>query len=183
VRAARHPVHVTARIRAGLPSLRREATRALLELALARGADRFGFRLVEYSIQSNHLHLIAEVRDRRALSRGMQGLLVRITRALNKSWGRKGSVFADRYHARALCTPREARNALVYVFHNARHHGARVAGVDPFSSGPWFGGWSTGVETPARASPCMSASTWLLAVGWRRHGLLSVHAAQRELAA
>src|SRR5882672_3801717 len=135
VRAARHPVHVTARIRAGLPSLRREATRALLELALARGADRFGFRLVEYSIQSNHLHLIAEVRDRRALSRGMQGLLVRITRALNKSWGRKGSVFADRYHARALCTPREARNALVYVFHNARHHGARVAGVDPFSSG------------------------------------------------
>jgi REP element-mobilizing transposase RayT len=178
--AARHPVHVTARVRARLPSLRRGAERAVLEHAFERGADRFGFRLVHYSIQSNHLHLVAEARDRRALARGMQGLLVRVAKALNKLWGRRGSVFADRYHARILRTPREVRCALVYVLQNARHHGIHGHGPDEYSSGPWFDGWTSRIAPPARASPTVAARTWLLRVGWRRHRLIGIDEAPKS---
>jgi REP element-mobilizing transposase RayT len=182
VLSARHPVHVTARLRAGLPSLRRDAARVAIEQTFRAGRERFGFRLVQYSLQSNHVHLIAEAADGRALTRGMKGLLVRVARALNRMWGRRGSVFSDRYHARALKTPREVRAALVYVLHNARHHGLRILGFDPYSSGPWFDGWSrrsdrhrtrsNRVLALASGFPGAKARSWLLLLGWRLHGLI-----------
>jgi hypothetical protein len=147
--------------------------------AFAAGRERFGFRLTEFSMQSNHIHLIAEASDRSALSRGMQGLLVRISRAVNRLWRRRGPVFADRFHSRALETPREVRNALVYVLQNARHHGLRLLGFDPYSSGAWFDGWSTNLAV-APGSPAVRARTWLLREGWRRHGLIGIREAPRS---
>jgi hypothetical protein len=89
------------KLRRGLPRLRVRAAVAVLWACMARGRDRFGFRLCEFSIQGDHLHLIAEAADRRSLARGMQGLAVRCARRLNRLWGRKGTVFADRYHDHA----------------------------------------------------------------------------------
>jgi hypothetical protein len=129
--------------------------------------------LSQFSLQSNHIHWIAEADDRDALSRGMQGLLVRIARAVNRLWRRQGTVFADRFHARALRTPREVRSGLVYVIQNARHHGLRLAGFDPYSSGPWFDGWKAKLAV-APGNPAAPACTWLLRVGWRRHGLIGI---------
>jgi hypothetical protein len=115
--------------------------------------------------------LIAEAGDREALSRGMQGLLIRIARALNALWKRSGSVFADRFHARAVRTPREVRAALVYVLQNARRHGIQLASIDPFSSGAWFDGWRTKLEFANGLPPIVvSPRTWLLVEGWLRHG-------------
>lgn len=106
----------------------------------------------------------------------MQGLLIRVAKALNRLWGRSGSVFADRYHERVLKTPKEVRAALVYVLHNAKKHGLRLAqGVDRFSSAPWFDGWREKLEVRGLAGveqPVAPARTWLLKVGWRRHRLL-----------
>ena len=171
VLAARFPVHVTTRLHAGLPSLRQKDTLRVLHEAFFAGMDRFGFRLVHFSVQSNHLHLVAEARDRHALTLGMQGLLIRVAKALNKFWVRRGAVFADRYHARILRTPREVRNGLCYVLSNARKHGLRLAGIDPFSSARWFDGW-LGVDGPRPGDygPIAAARTWLARVGWRRHG-------------
>jgi REP element-mobilizing transposase RayT len=167
----REPALITTKLVAGLPNVRRESSLAVLREALAAGADRFGFRLVECSVQTNHLHLVADAQDARAIARGMQGLLVRVAKALNRLWGRRGTVLADRYHARILRTPREVRQALVYVLQNARKHGARITGIDACSSGPWFGGWRDRV---ARApSPIAAARSWLLTRGWRRGGLIS----------
>jgi len=177
--SARNPVHVTVRLRAGLPNLRRDAARAAIERAFRAGAERFGFRLAQYSLQTNHVHLIAEAEDKGALSRGMKGLLVRVARALNRIWHRKGTVFADRYHAHPLRTPREVRNALAYVLHNARHHGVRVLGIDPFSSGRWFDGWSRKLVFASRG-PAATARSWLLRVGWRLHGLIGIEERPRS---
>ena len=129
---ARAPLHVTLRLRDGLPSLRRNIVRARILLALGEGRERFGFRLNQFSLQSNHVHLIVEADDALALSRGMKGIAVRVARTVNRVWKRRGSVFSDRFHARALRTPREVRAALAYVLHNARHHGLRLLGVDPY---------------------------------------------------
>jgi hypothetical protein len=103
---------------------------------------------------------------------------VRIARALNRLWKRSGRVFADRYHAHVLKTPREVRNALAYVLRNASHHGIHLAGPDPCSSGAWFDGWR-GHVCEFVASPMPAARTWLLAQGWRRHGLIDLATSAR----
>jgi hypothetical protein len=91
-------------------------------------------------VQSNHLHLLVEAESREALSRGVQGLAVRLARAVNRTLVRCGRVFAGRYHRRDLATPREVRHALVYVLVNHRKHGLRPEAIDSCSSGPWFTG-------------------------------------------
>ena len=174
--ASRHPVHVTLRLRNGLPSLRQKGALDVLLGSFEKGRERFGFRLVEYSVQKNHLHLLCEAKGREALSRGMQGLMIRVAKGLNRFWGRKGRVFADRFHDRVLKTPREVRNALVYVLHNAKKHGLRMKlGMDYFSSGAWFDGWRESFTLRGKArEACSAAKTWLLSVGWRKRGLVSL---------
>jgi len=176
--ASRFPVHVTMTVREGLPGLRGRDERRAVREAFAKGCERGGFRLVQFSVQRDHLHLIVEGKDREALSRGLQGLAIRVARALNRLWRRAGKVFADRYHDRILRTPREVRNALRYVLQNGKKHGmGLLKPMDCCSSGPWFDGWKEkvnviGLEKFVR--PVAKARTWLLAEGWRRHGLISV---------
>jgi putative transposase len=100
-------------------------------------------------------------------------LLVRVARALNRLWRRRGSVFPDRFHARAMRTPREVRAALVYVLQNARHHGLKLLGMDPFSSGYWFDGWKEKPRMVGSPQP-LAARSWLLREGWRRFGLIGL---------
>ena len=125
-------------------------------------------------MQSNHLHLICEADDRRALSRGMQGLTIRIARRLNRRLRRRGKLFAQRYHARILRSPREVRHALIYVLNNRRHHADDALSpswIDPCSSGPWFTGWKRTIRLhwarPHGDPPVVPAATWLLEHGWR----------------
>ena len=181
----RHPAHVTLKLKSGLPRLRSKAEYAAIRAAFVKGMDRFGFRLCHYAVLNDHLHLICEAEDRLSLRRGLQGLAIRIARALNKLWKRKCSVFADRYHDRALATPREVRNAIAYVMGNARHHAAQgrmvsaPQPIDTFTSAPWFDGFRErftvrGLDAIAR--PTTPARTWLLETGWRRHGLIPLAA-------
>ena len=172
--AARFPVLVTMRLLPGLASLRAEDTHELVSAMFAAGTSE-EFRVIEYSVQSNHVHALVEAQNERALTRGMTGLVVRITRGLNRLLRRVGPVFSDRFHARILRTPREVRNALLHVLQNARKHGSWQARVpDPYSSGPRFDGWKEGARKVADSSARLlaRARTWLLSVGWRRHGLL-----------
>jgi hypothetical protein len=145
-----------------------------LRTAFASAKDRLGGRIVHYSVQSNHVHLLVEVVEERSLTRAMQGLSIRIARGLNRELGRKGSVFADRYHARALVTPREVRLALAYVLSNHRRHAPATSSViDPCSTGDPFDGWSGSFQrgpSSASAGTVVSARTWLLSRGWRRWG-------------
>jgi putative transposase len=122
VLAPRFPVHATWRMSAGVWNLRSRRCFGALERAMYAGATRFGFRLVHYSVMGNHVHLIVEAPDRRALSRAMKGLGVRIARALNRVMKRSGRVVGDRYHAHILRTPSEVKRARNYLLTNARHH-------------------------------------------------------------
>jgi REP-associated tyrosine transposase len=174
----RFPVAVTMRLKSGLPTLRGLREYAALRAAILAGCERGGFRLVHYSVLSNHMHLIVEGNCRPALSRGLQGLFVRLARALNRLWRRVGSVFCDRYHDRILRSPSEVWNALRYVLCNARKHGAwsSRSRPDPCSSGAWFDGWRELEPETERISPTARARTWLLRKGWRRLGLISIEA-------
>ena len=136
-------------------------------------ASRNDFRVVHFSVQGNHLHLIVEAADDR-LSSGAHGLAIRVARQVNRVLGRSGRFWDDRYHARTLETPREVRNAIVYVLMNAKkHHPGEAPDIDPCSSAAWFDGFRESVARPAEPAPVRPSATWLGTIGWRIHGLLS----------
>ena len=151
-----HPVHVTLRAAPGVPNLRRiQAFRRIAD-AFYAGKDRFGFRVVHCSVQGNHIHLIAEAENRVALARGMKGLEVRIARGVNRAVGRRGPLFAERYHGHVLKTPREVARAVDYVLANWFRHAGREVGpydLDRLSS-------------VADRSLVVRPQTWLLRIGW-----------------
>jgi REP element-mobilizing transposase RayT len=168
----RLPAHVTLKMMPRVPSLRLQPAFAVVKRAiLARGASA-SFRILEFSVQDDHVHLLVEADDNPTLARGVQGLNVRIARGINKLRKKAGTVFRDRYHSRVLKTPREVTNALKYVLLNGAKHiaqsGRRVARgwLDPRSSAPSFDGWTEKRSTsPRRELP--RARSWLLARGWR----------------
>ena len=178
----RFPMHVTVRMLRDLPRLRNFDFMPMLKRSFIAGCDKGGFRIVQFSIQTNHIHLIVEADDNTALARGIQGWAVRIARGLNGKLGRRGTVFADRYHVEIITMPKQMRNAYCYVLQNARHHGIDIGnawhGLDPFSSGWWFDGWSrddwrVGMKPPDIRS-VVPAKSWLATTGWRRHGELGI---------
>ena len=174
---ARVPLHLTMRV-AGVPSLRSQQCIKVMRAAFSGGKERFGFRLVQYAVQPNHLHLIVEAKDKRALSSGARGLAIRIAMRLNHLLRRNGKVFTERYHAVALGSPRQVRRALAYVLLQERRHAAGrkrplTTSLDRCSSAPGFDGFK---NVAPRAGPwsdtVVEAGTWLLATGWRRHGII-----------
>jgi REP element-mobilizing transposase RayT len=168
------PVHVTLRVRPDVLNLRSKRSFRIIAKALDAAREWSSARVVHYSVQGNHLHLVAEASDRRVLSRRIAGLEVRIARALNELMNRRGAVFADRYHARPLRTPLEVRRAIEYVLKNRAHHiGGSAGTLDPYSSAVWFDGWRSPPPSSGNATPLVrEPRSWLLRVGWRRHGLL-----------
>lgn len=185
-------MHVT--LRARIAPLRSQVVFPNVRLALVRASrrDPGRFRIVHFSAQRDHLHLVVEATDKRALSSGMRSVAIRIALYVNELLSRRGPLWAERWHGRALATPREVRAAIVYVLANFRKHARRALGpgLDPYSSAALFDGWrdwapESGVPPPF-AEPVrfgttrtqaldrgdFAARTWLAHTGWRKRGLL-----------
>ena len=191
---------------AGLSTLRRRDVYKILHRAFVHGCRRYvadgNFRICHFSVQRDHIHLVVEADSKTALSRGMQAFAIRVAKAINRFLGRRGQVFDDRYHAEVATNPRQTRNIVRYVILNARKHGEHTlvplhwsaTYVDPYSSARYFDGFTRDIGPPATdihnteatgatgttnttgAAPVAPAQTWLLRVGWRRHGLICPNA-------
>jgi hypothetical protein len=104
---ARHPLHIMLRIRDDVWNLKTRRCLPTIEEVFSAGGEGSGFHVVQYSVQPDHLHVLAEASDQRALSRGMQGIGVRLSRAINRLMQREGTIFVDRYDAQSLRTAEE----------------------------------------------------------------------------
>jgi REP element-mobilizing transposase RayT len=182
---SRYPVHVSLGVKDLLPSLRRPDVLEGIEDCLRKVREVYtNFRVVHYSIQDHHLHLVVEAAGRTALSKGMQGLNTRVAKRINKVLGRKGTVFIDRYHETILKSPTQTKNGIKYVLLNARRHAAQSGmrcapdWIDAYSSGRFFDGWrGLRVRPPPDEEPTVSEpKTWLASEGWRKLGLIPVDA-------
>ncbi|HEX4452673.1 MAG TPA: transposase [Kofleriaceae bacterium] len=182
---SRFPQHVTLRLGAATPPIAREwLMKRVVRPCISLCAKPF-FRVVEFNVLSNHVHLICEADDAMTLARGVQGLAIRLARRLNTALKRKGKFFGPRYHAVSLRTPAQVRNTLRYVLLNRKHHAPAAkrfftGWIDPYSSGVWFHGWDAPIRLNGVISdlvelepPTRRPRTWLLRIGWRRAGPLS----------
>jgi hypothetical protein len=111
---ARHPILVTTRVMPDVARLRTDVMDGAVREAVTRATrwlcEPEAFRIVHASVQDNHLHLLVEAESNAALTRGMKGFLVSCAKRLNAIAGRRGRVFADRFHSASLATPRQVRN-------------------------------------------------------------------------
>jgi REP element-mobilizing transposase RayT len=191
---ARYPVHVTLRVVAAVGKLRRRCVYQAIREATLTTARREDFRIVQLSIQHDHIHLLVEADNKRALAVGMQGFQISAAKHLNAAISkgklgprRRGTVFPDRYHAEIITSPTQARHALSYVVNNWRKHREDQHGpastwkLDWFSSAITFPGWAEyGDEAflwrgPPTYEPLMvfQPKTWLLREGWKKSGSIS----------
>ena len=181
--------HVTMRVREGVRSLRSVVLRREIQRGFAHACDRPGFRLVQYSILDDHVHLVVEAEDHEALACGMKAVGSRLARSVQRVTGWRGRVMLGRYHLQRLTSPKQVRNALRYMLLNRRKHAAKDVRklrdqwlVDPASSGRAFEAWVPGT-VPAvdlvavrKELGVARARSWLLSAGWQRHHpLISPH--------
>jgi REP element-mobilizing transposase RayT len=171
-------LHLTLKLRRGLPTLRRDKPFKAIQRSFYKYSSGEGFRLVHFSVQHDHLHLIAEADSKKALSRAMHCLAISISRRLNGLWKKLGGawtgrVFKERYHEHVLKQPLEVRNVLLYVLANAKKHGAIKAHErDFYSSARYFDGFA---KVRAQKPPnelLERATAWLLTTGWKNYGLI-----------
>jgi REP element-mobilizing transposase RayT len=178
--SSKHGVHVSLRCVRGLPRLRQYGIYEQIRGVLLRYLGLDDFRIVHISIQRNHLHFIVEASNKEVLSRRMQGLTIRLARAINERWDRTGKVFAHRYSARHIKSYRYARNAIAYVLNNWRRHhidfyeGLEDVFLDEFSSAVSFDGWTMRFGKPTRPwytpLPVSPPKTYMLREGWKEYG-------------
>ena len=189
----RTPVHVVIRVTDEVGGLRKKRAFVAIREGLITILKRTDFRVVHLSIQATHVHLLVEADNAEALSRGMQGFQISAAKHLNAELvdpetgkRRRGTVFADRYHATQIRSPRAARNTLSYILNNWRKHREDRAAftrkwrVDPFSSAVSLVDWRELAGQPwawrqprnADVLPVAPAETWLLRIGWKRHGAI-----------
>jgi REP element-mobilizing transposase RayT len=178
-----HPVHVAIRVRDGTLKLRYKRCFRVVRAALVAASQKIRFRLVAYSVQGNHLHLIAEADDKFALSRAMRSLSIRIAKRINQLMGARGMRIPKRYLLSVLTTKCEVQRALAYVLNNYRKHAAQWrrrmpdGWIDPCSSAVWFEHWSKPPNLTADPCPDMACGivpphSELLRHGWKAHGLI-----------
>jgi len=180
-----HPQHVTLRVVDGVGWLRRMDMYKAVHKAIHAELKRADFRCVHASVQGNHIHLVCEAENKLALRLGVQGTKISMAHWIKAALRKRGlpcpgKVFAYRYHVRAITSPRQCRNALAYVLNNWRHHGydrSTDALVDRYSSAVRFDGWkdvaSFAIPKDYDPLPVARPQTWLLRVGWRKHGEIS----------
>jgi putative transposase len=183
-------VHVTMRVEPAVGALRRRHAYHAFRQAMRAILVRRDFRIAQLSLEHDHVHALVEADSSAALASGMKAFqssaAQRLNRALSRHTGvpRRGRVFSDRYDARILRSPTQARNALAYVLNNWRRHRlddgweTQQWDVDFYSTGPTFRGWAELARDPMpfelpptyEPLPTATPNTWLLAEGWRRGG-------------
>ncbi|MEO7729429.1 MAG: transposase [Kofleriaceae bacterium] len=173
---------------------RREVYKAVREASItAAGSEarRGRFRIVQLSIQRDHIHMLVEAESTEALSSGMRGFQISAARHINTALRaagrrRRGSVFPDRYHLVVIRSPKQARHVLAYVMNNWRKHSEDRSGlprawlVDPFSSAVSFSDWKElegqvpwTIRADYRPLVVTAPQSWLLCVGCKKHGAIS----------
>jgi REP element-mobilizing transposase RayT len=175
------PLHITLKLNGRIKkTLRGPMMLSRLKECLKK-AKAIGLRVIHFSVQMNHIHILAECRDNEVLDRGMKSLGCSLGKAIRKSCGENGPVFNGRFHLHVLKSPREMKNGLGYVLLNHSKHDGLIPYSDRFSSAAYFNEWKELLgrnigpllmdrrRREAILPPYLSPpKSWLAREGWRK---------------
>lgn len=126
-------LHLTIKVRSHKADIKSKLVLRALHHAILR-ARRKGLKIIHYTLEYNHIHLLVEASDKSVVHQGMQALGISLSKRINKIKGVTGSVYKHRYHLRKITSPRELKNVLHYIFNNGIHHSRTKSILDPYNS-------------------------------------------------
>jgi REP element-mobilizing transposase RayT len=175
------PLLITLKLKKGLKSFRTRKMKAKFE-ECGRESKKFGLHILQFSLLRDHIHVVIEAKNNKALSKGMKSLGGRMGKALRAEIGGKGPVFNGRYHLRLLNNPTQTKNAIAYVLLNQSNHEKDIPKIDFYSSAMHFSEWkalvgrkwstkfAAGIEPRPLPDYLSPPNSWLAKEGWKRAG-------------
>lgn len=127
------PLHLTIKINREKAGLKNKSVLKTLHDSIKK-ARLIGLRIIHYTLEYDHVHLLVEADNNEILGRGMQSFGISFSKGINKIKKLKGQVFKTRYHFRKLKTPKEIKNAINYILGNALKHKKACSIVNPYNS-------------------------------------------------
>lgn len=91
-------------------------------------------KIIHYTLEYNHIHLLVEAASNRVLHSGMQAFGISLAKGINRFKRLKGTVYKHRYHYRQISSPRDLKNVLHYIFHNGIKHKRTRFALDLYNS-------------------------------------------------
>ena len=83
---------------------------------LFEAKKRFGIRILNYCVTSNHIHLlVASGSNTKSIPSAMQLVAGRVAQEFNQRKKRKGAFWEDRYHATAIESGKHLMNCMLYI--------------------------------------------------------------------
>lgn len=126
-------LHLTIKVRENKADIKNKRILKLLHHAIKR-ARLQRLKVLHYTLEYNHVHLLVEATNNQILHKGMQAFGITFSKWINRLKLRKGTVYKHRYHFHALRSTRERKNALNYIFTNGVKHGRTRSRIDPYNS-------------------------------------------------
>lgn len=93
-----------------------------------------GLRIIHYTLEYNHVHLLVEAGNHEILHKGMQALGISLSKSINRLKNKKGAVYKHRYHFRQISSPRDLRNVVNYILNNGIKHKRCDTRENPYNS-------------------------------------------------
>lgn len=126
-------LHLTIKVRENKADIKSKRILKSLHHAIMRARLK-KLKVIHYTLEYNHVHLLVEALDHKVMHQAMQALGISFSKAINKAKAAKGGVYKHRYHLRKLASSKELRNVLHYIFSNGVHHRRTTSMLDPYNS-------------------------------------------------
>ena len=126
-------LHLTIKVKAIKAEMKNKAVLSMLKRAILN-ARKKGLKIIHYSLEFDHVHLLVEADDNAELAIGMQSFGVTLSKAINRMRKMKGAVYKHRYHFRQISSSRELKYVMKYIFSNGVKHGTAHTMINPFNS-------------------------------------------------
>ncbi|MDO9181155.1 MAG: transposase [Bacteriovorax sp.] len=126
-------LHLTIKVRANKADIKSKKILEALHHAIKRARLK-KLKIIHYTLEYNHVHLLVECNDNNILHLGMQALGISFSKAINKIKSLSGGVYKHRYHFRKLATRRELKNVFHYIINNGKKHKRATSMIDPYNS-------------------------------------------------
>jgi REP element-mobilizing transposase RayT len=127
------PLHLTIKIESKKAGIKNKNILTALHHSIKK-ARILGLRILHYTLEFDHVHLLVEADNNERLGRGMQSFGISFSKGINKIKQMKGRVFKTRYHFRKLKTLTEIKNVLKYILRNGIKHKHSSSLLNPYNS-------------------------------------------------